>query len=161
MAEFDPTTPEMRLFDEVDLAPAPQTSTLQRVLNTWREQRADQLLPSVISLQESVASALTPNIFMFSPNPDDQDFSLSRAGDKAIEIFGCKGSGGQLWDFSNRRVAVYARHLFDMARKRREAVCVRFTVRHKGTASTTFEMLAAPVAKGDDADWMFGAVSSL
>ena len=161
MAEFDPTTPEMRLFDEVDLAPAPQSTALQRVLNTWREQRADQLLPSAISLQENVASALTPSIFMFSPNPDDQSFSLSRAGGKAIEIFGCKGSGVQLSDFSNRRVAVYARHLFNMVKKRREAVCVRFTVRQKGAASTTFEMLATPVAKGDGADWIFGAVSAL
>jgi len=161
MAEFDPTTPTMRLFDEVDLAPAPQTTTLQRVLNTWREQRADQLLPSATSLQGNIASALTPNIFIFSANPDDQGFSLSKAGEKAIEIFGCKGSGVQLSDFANRRVAVYARHLFDFAKKRREAVCVRFTLRQKDKGSTTFEMLAAPVAKGDEADWIFGAVTPL
>lgn len=163
MAEFDPTTPAMRLFDEVDFAPAPQTATLQRVLNLWREQRADQerLLPSAISLQGNVASALTPYIFMFSPTADDQSFSLCWAGAKAIEIFGCEGSGVQLWEFGNRRVAVYARHLFDLTKKRQEAVCVRFSLRRQGETPTAFEMLAAPADKGNGADWIFGAITAL
>lgn len=161
MADFAPTTPAMRLFDEIDLAPAPQTTTLQRVLNTWREQRADQLLPSAISLQGGVASDLTPYIFMFCPTIEGEGFSLSRAGQKAIEIFGCKGSGVQLSEFANRRVAVFTRHLFNFARQRREAVCVRFTLQPQDQSPTTFEMLAAPVSKGDEADWMFGAVTAL
>lgn len=161
MTEFAPTTVAMRLFDEVDLAPAPQTTTLQRVLGTWRDERADQLLPSAISLESSVASDVAPYMFMFCPSTAGEGFSLSRAGEKAIEIFGCEGPGVRLSEFSNRRVAVYAKHLFDFARQRREPVCVRFTLRPHDKNPTTFEMLAAPVIGADEADWMFGAVSAV
>ncbi len=151
----------MRLFDEIDLAPAPQSTVLQRALATWREQRGDELLPSVTAMQGNIASALTNSIFMFAPSQDNKGFSLSRAGQKAIELFGCKASGAPLSEFANRRVAVYARHLFDLAKKRREAVCVRFTLRPHGKQATAYEMLAAPVGKGDDPDWIFGAVTAL
>jgi hypothetical protein len=161
MAEFDPTTPAMRLFDEIDLAPAPQTTVLQRVLNTWREERGDELLPSVTAMQSNIASAVTNNIFMFAPSSDNKDLSLSGAGRRAMELFGCEAAGAQLSQFTDRRVAVYARHVFELARRRREAVCVRFTLRPHGEQATAYEMLAAPVSKGDEPDWIFGAVAAL
>ena len=151
MADFAPTTPAMRLFDEIDLAPAPQTATLQRALNTWREERGEEIVPSVTALQSHVASALAGNIFMFEPVPDGDGFSLSTAGKDAAEVFGSATSGGTLSEFANRRVAVYTRHLFDMAKQRREAVCVRFTLRPRGKTSIPYEMLAAPVGQGDGA----------
>ena len=161
MTELALPTPMMRLFDEIDLAPAPQSTILQRLLNTWREQRADQLLPSTTSLQSNVASALTPHIFVFSPTSEGHDFSLRWAGEYAIEIFGCKGSDVELSEFGNRRVAVYARQLFDLATRRQEAVCGRFTLHRSDQKFAAFEMLAAPVSKGDETNWLFGAVTTL
>ena len=163
MAEFAPTTPAMRLFDEIDLAPAPQVALLQRVLNAWREQRADRLVPAASAVQDSVASELASNVFLFSPAGDSTGFDLASAGSTAMDIFGChtKGSGAGLSEFANRRVAVYARHLFEMATKRREAVGARFTLRPPGEEPQTYEMLVAPVSKGEARDWLFGALSAI
>ena len=161
MADFDPTTPQIRLFDEVDLAPAPQTSILQRALSTWRDQRADQLLPSADSVIASVASNLAPHTFVARLQASSGDFSLSSAGTQAAAVFDCDAANTDLSDIGNRRVAVYARHLFCMVKQRREAISVRFNVREKDGKRHTYEMLAAPVDTSEGNGRIFGAVAAL
>ncbi len=161
MADFAPTTPTMRLFDEIDLAPAPQTTVLQRALSAWREERGDRIVPTAEALQSHSAGATADSIFMFEPATDDGGFNLSTAGAKAADLFGCAKSGGRLSDFANRRIAVFARHLFDMATQRREAICVRFTLHPRGRNPVPCEMLAAPVGRGLGQDWIYGAVARL
>lgn len=160
MTEFQATSaPLKRLFYEVDLAARPQSEAAKKMLELWRERRADRLAPDQSVLATELQAPVANHVFFARPVETSRVFLISASGDRARDLLGsCEGEI-RLDAVANRRIAARARRLFQVVLRRSEPVSVRFRLHPPGQPESDVELAAAPIAMSDGTIGLVAAIA--
>jgi hypothetical protein len=148
--------PIARLFTRIDSADATDTG-LRHALDYWQERRSGRISPSKRDLLVLPAD-LAEIAFVALPQSSPNDWRLTRIGAKAFEILQPTEPRGWLTKLGNRAVAVRLRRLLQLVSEAGEPVAGLCDLA-EGPERSEVEILAAPLASGDEIEAIFCAIA--
>ena len=159
LALTDP--PLKRLFERLDYAPRPRDSALAVLLAHWQMLRDGHIAPKEAALSLAKLGRAAQHAFRFRSGGAARSYILLEGAAALAPLLGSCKIGEPLAAGGDPRAAARLRRLFEAVQKAGEPVLAEFTLHHGGKFSRHVEILAAPLAAGDElsATAIFGGIA--
>ncbi|QXX73331.1 ribose-phosphate pyrophosphokinase [Methylovirgula sp. HY1] len=159
LALTDP--PLKRLFERLDYAPRPRDVALAALLAHWRVLRNGYIAPTEAALARDKLGLAARQAFRFRSGAAARSYILAEGATALMPLLGRCEIGKPLTAVENLRAAARLRRLFDTVQKAGEPVLAEFTLYHGENSAKHVEILAAPLAAGDEpsATSIFGGIA--
>ncbi|MHB8885042.1 MAG: ribose-phosphate diphosphokinase [Methylovirgula sp.] len=159
LALTDP--PLKRLFERLDYAPRPRDIALAALLAHWQMLRDGHIAPKEAVLSLGKLGLAAQHGFCFRSGGAARSYILVEGAAALTPLLGSCKIGEPLAAAGDPRAAARLRRLFEAVQKAGEPVLAEFTLYHGENSAKHVEILAAPLAAGDEpsATSIFGGIA--
>lgn len=150
-----------RLFERLDFAPQPHDMALAALLAHWQMLRDGHIAPKEAALAIGKLGYAGLHAFRFRPGAEARSYVLAEGATALAPLLGNCKIGDPLAAAQDLRAAARLRRLFEAVQKAGEPILAEFMLHHGGRFSQIVEILAAPLAAGDElsATSIFGGIA--